>query len=137
MISWDDGNKETISFGFNRTVAKERKEWMLHNGTLDKRDIDPHAFSTKEDKNILQVSQTFQLKSKSNDHNDVEKYQPGAQCWLKYLVFDILYIDGPDSNKLIKSSCELYAKSNKKIQHENSGSIINLSLFDRKSILYK
>ena len=133
MISWDDGNKECIAFGYNRAVAKERKEWMEQNGCLDERDKDPHA-GREDELNILTVSES--RKSKSNKDSN-EDYQSGSSCWLKFVAFDILYIDGPDAFKLLEPLSCINNTSLMQNQCENLGSIINLPLYQRKSILYQ
>ena len=49
-----------------------------------------------------------------------------------FLVFDILYVDGPDAEKLISKSSHLFAKDDP----IRTGSIINMDYMQRKSILY-
>mmetsp|Transcript_30773 Transcript_30773/g.61126 ORF Transcript_30773/g.61126 Transcript_30773/m.61126 type:complete len:842 (+) Transcript_30773:330-2855(+) len=54
------------------------------------------------------------------------------QYWLKYVIFDVLYVDGPDATKLLSKSIHLLPKS----EIIKPGSIINYDLMRRKSVLY-
>jgi len=133
MISWDDGNKETIAFGHNRTVAKERKEWMQRNGFIQERDIDPHE-GFDDGLNILKVSNHSNMKT---NREGMEDPRAGSQCWLKYVIFDILYVDGQDAKKLIERSTCINEETLRTAQCVDLGSIMNLPLYQRKSLLYK
>ena len=80
----------------------------------------------------VSVEEVMPMKSIDNAEND-----SGSDCWLTYVTFDILYINGPDALKLIKSSNCIHEDSLIQAQCENLGSIMNLPTYQRKSILYK
>ena len=42
VIAWDNGRKETILFGANRSVAKFRREWCERHSQVDARDLGVH-----------------------------------------------------------------------------------------------
>jgi len=52
--------------------------------------------------------------------------------WLKYSIFDILYVAGPGAAELLSKSSHLLSKEELAIE----GSIINLTCMQRKSIIY-
>ena len=127
-------------------------------GTLDKRDLNLHKNDT--DINVMTVAKDKDLS------RSVDKYKPVAgvcddQYWLQYTgehyvsfltlrlhvllhsyksdllisvlpVFDILYVDGPDAKKLISKSSHLFAKDDP----IRTGSLINMDLMQRKSVLF-
>ena len=84
VISWDDGRKEAIPFGSNRTVANARRNWYQNHGLLDERDLDLHC--DDEDINVMQTSESKLRRSSLRDN------EQGAKCWLKYYIFDILFV---------------------------------------------
>jgi len=133
MVSWDDHKKEAIPFGGNRTVAKNRLEWMRRNGRID--DIDFKLHADDSDKNIMTpgvFSARYKKPARNQDAND-----PGSVCWLKFVLFDILYIGGPDKNKLFKDSgISLRELAPIVPERDGGGSVINLKLWERKSLLY-
>ena len=43
VVVWDDKEKVTLPFGWNRRVAKVRKDWLKRNGQLDPKDLNLHA----------------------------------------------------------------------------------------------
>ena len=130
IVAWDNVKKEHIPFGNNRTVANIRRVWLESRGEIDERDCNLHD-GQSEINTISNTRASVQLK---------EGEDPGSQCWLKFVVFDILYIGGPDSNELLKASCShltpqtspAYAKL-----ASMEGSIIDLDGYHRKSILYR
>lgn len=119
ILSWDNGKKENIPFGTNRTVAQARQSWMENEGLLDKRDLNLHA--GESDKNTIPAWGHQGIKSDS---------RIGSNCWLKYVLFDIIYVDGPGAHELMARSlgCDIEAVS--------TGSIVHLSCFERKKILF-
>eukprot|EP00978_Attheya_sp_CCMP212_P029441 scaffold104590_cov61-Attheya_sp.AAC.1 len=128
IISWDDARKEAIPFGVNRTIAKARGEWLRRHGKLE--DVDLNLHDEDEDVNVMSTAMFRGFdKPYERDKNDNED-EPGSDCWLKLVIFDILYVGGPDADKLLSSS---------KHPFENKispGSILNLDCFQRKKILY-
>lgn len=123
VISWDDGRKEVIPFGANRGVANDRRKYLFKHGLVEDRDLNHH--------------QNAQNVVNPNDDEVKEKGTPGnadyigRSCWLKYIVFDILYVGGPDAEKVISESTTLTGDD------LPTGSILKLSGFDRKKILYR
>lgn len=63
MVAWDDKQKITLPFGWNRRVAKVRKDWLKRNNELDPRDLDLHSGEI----DVNAVSDTTFV------HNDKEK----------------------------------------------------------------
>jgi hypothetical protein len=128
IISWDDARKEAIPFGVNRTIAEARGEWLRRHGKLE--DIDLNLHDEDEDVNVMSTAMFRGFdKPYERDKKDNED-EPGSDCWLKLVLFYILYVGGPDADKLLSL-----------IKHpfENKitpGSILNLDCFQRKKILY-
>ena len=128
MISWDDEHQEKIEFGFNRNVAKARRIWLQENNMIDDRDANLHC--DNEDDTMVATA--------NNLNNNKDDYS-GESCWLKYVIFDILYIDGPDADKLLNvinsATDPLSLRPGNKFN--TRGSIINTDLYHRKSILHE
>lgn len=124
VVAWDDGRKEIIPFGFNRAVAKSRKEWLHCNGGIDTRDIDPHG----ENNDGLRVVTTG--KDVDTDHRSSKK------CWLKYVVFDVLYMSGPDASRIMNGVFNgIIRKKESSYIIPHTGSLLNLDLYQRRAIL--
>jgi len=119
VLSWDNGKKEYVPFGTNRTVAQARKIYMEHHGLLEQRDLNLHA--GESDKNTMSASAQHVLSDPSI----------GGNCWLKYVLFDIIYVDGPGAKELLATALRCEAES------VSTGSIVHFSCFDRKKILFQ
>lgn len=128
MLSWDDLKKETVPFGENRGVAKLRKNWLRKHGKLDPRDNNIHSGSGDLDVNVVQDATLHFSKDQSVYGS---RPNPGCDVWLKYIVFDILYLGGPDAQKVIDDAFPFLEK-----KPTATGSIVNLDLMQRKRILY-
>ena len=126
IISWDNGRQEIIPFGVNRTVANDRRAWCAKQGLLEERDLNHHL--DEGDINVMNTSTFDKRRSAQGGPYDSE---PGAECWLKYVVFDVLYVGGPDAARLISEATTMEGDD------IATGSILNLSGFDRKKILYR
>lgn len=125
MIAWDNGRQEVIPFGSNRTVANDRRKWCYKHGLVEERDTNHHKDA--QDVDVYNPGDEYnKFRSSAGDDDTI-----GEQCWLKYIVFDILYVGGPDAEKIVAESTTLPAEK------LPAGSIINLSGFDRKKILYR
>jgi len=124
MIAWDNIDKENIYFGKNKTVAKMRRKWCALNGLIDERDLNLH-------KEVENHSAQAAIEDEGHDHDN--KPEAGADCWLKFVVFDILYVNGPDALRLLHCSNPY---KNDDSFHPNEGSLIHLDGFYRKNILY-
>lgn len=120
VIAWDNGKQETIPFGNNRTIALARQRWMESQGLVESRDRNLHEGQT--DLNVMKPAYV---------DGDVVETIAGSDCWLRYEVFDILYVGGPQAADLI-SSAALFPADEVKI-----GSIIHFNGFQRKRILHQ
>jgi hypothetical protein len=118
VLSWDNGRKEHARFGMNRAVAQARKMWMEETGLLEKRDLNLH--SRESNKNVMSASAEQPPKDSSM----------GRNCWLKYVLFDVLYVDGPSAHALLSLAlgCD--------VANNINGSMVHLSCFERKRILH-
>mmetsp|Transcript_12719 Transcript_12719/g.22300 ORF Transcript_12719/g.22300 Transcript_12719/m.22300 type:complete len:877 (-) Transcript_12719:136-2766(-) len=125
MIAWDASENKPIPFGSNRAVAEMNRNQRQRDGTLDKRDIGLHKNET--DINVMTVA-----KAKGYGTSKTLDGVPGNDYWLQYVVFDILYVDGPGAKDLISKSSHLFAKD----EPIRTGSLINMDCMQRKSILY-
>ena len=137
IIAWDDTKGEVIPFGNNRTVAKVRREYLGSKGLLDPRDM-AHE---DEDLNVVSVGlgDAF-IRSNKDNTNILQVESPGKSCWLKFVVFDCLYVGGPDASKLIPKACaHLTPPSSPDYERvsQMNGSIINLTGYHRRAILYE
>lgn len=56
----------------------------------------------------------------------------GEECWLQFVVFDILYVDGEGAAQVLAESVSKGINS-----PPTPGSLIHLDLFERKKILYR
>jgi len=132
VIAWDNARKETIPFGANRAVAKCRREWCELNGQIDARDLGVHEDET-EGLNVMSVADSAVFERPLSLDNGTQPEEPGKHCWLKFVVFDILYVGGPDAQKAIEESCGFFSRNPIPAM---SGSILNSPLCARKCILH-
>jgi hypothetical protein len=123
VISWDNARQENIPFGINRNVAIQRRMWLERNGLLDKCDVNLHE--GVDDINVMQI------RAEKTNRIPADESEAGADCWLKFIVFDILYVGGPDAAKLISEQAPALNGD------VPTGSILNLDGFERKKILYR
>jgi hypothetical protein len=129
VVSWDNEKMETIPFGVNRAIAKSRKGYMKKNGLLDERDLDLHR---DEKEGVTVMTDALGAGFDKNVSFD-EGITPGKEVWLKYMVFDILYLGGPDASKVMEDAFTPFQK--KDLKPPNVGSILNLDLWKRRRIL--
>lgn len=97
-------------------------------GTLDERDLNLHANESEINVLTIAKSEAWKRSNSGIEANDC----PDDQYWLKYVIFDIIYVDGPDAVELLSKSSHLFPKN----ECIRPGSIINFDLMRRKSILY-
>jgi DNA ligase-4 len=119
VVAWDNGKQETVPFGNNRTIALARERWMDSHGLLEERDKNLHDGQT--DLNVMK---------RAFHDGDVVESVAGSECWLRYEVFDVLYVGGPAAVELISTAAALPKES------VEPGSIIHLNGFQRKRILH-
>jgi ATP-dependent DNA ligase len=130
--SWDNGRQELIPFGNNRTVANCRKGYLARHLLLDKRDLNLHA-DAPTDSSIMRATDEFKFQTQSAAKIREADEDPGKECWLQFVCFDVLYVGGPDANKLFHD-CGF---SDNKTVSKHEGSITHLPLLQRKKILYR
>lgn len=133
VISWDDVKKKTISFGYNRGVAKTRRDFMRRNGLLDLRDTNLHNDEKEEEGMKIMTDALTAGFDKGREIEFDEGIEPGKGVWLKYVVFDILYLGGPEATKVISDAFDPFQCSS--LIPPNTGSILNLDLWKRRRIL--
>lgn len=130
VVSWDNGRMETVQFGRNRGIAKARREYMSKNGLLDSRDIDLHNDQEDEDLNIMTDATTAGFDKDLVFDPGVE---PGKDHWLKYAIFDILYLGGPDAARVMEDAFRPLQCD--QLKGGSTGSMINLDLWKRRRIM--
>lgn len=145
VIAWDNVRKETIPFGANRAVAKCRREWCQRHGEIDDKDLRTHENDGDEGLNVLSTAESAMFEtSRSTSGSGADD---GRDCWLKFVVFDILYVGGPDASKAREEACGFFhhnstastTNSTTSIPtptQSSSGSILNYPLCARKCILH-
>jgi hypothetical protein len=124
VLAWDNSKQETVPFGSNRTVAKFRQKYMKERGLCDKRDVGLHEDDTEH--KAMNASNT------RDDKKDQSFESVGAECWLLFVAFDVVYIDGPGAADLLSQSVSQHITPRPK-----PGSIIKLDSFERKKLLYR
>lgn len=122
--SWDDKRKILVPFGENRTVAGYRRAFLRHEGMLDDRDME--KVHDDDDATVMRTApDNYSDKTTSLEDQIIR----GKHLWLKFVAFDILYVNGIDKSRLLRD-CGLD-------EIGNDGSLINLPLLQRKQILYQ
>ena len=122
VLAWDNAKKETVPFGNNRTVAKLRRQWMGSQGLLDERDQNVHQGEV----DIREYPMKMDFANKDALFPDLA----GRDCWLQFIVFDVLYVDGPRAQEFLATTVSPFLKV-------APGSIISLDGLERKKILYR
>lgn len=124
VIAWDNTKQETVPFGNNRTIAKFRHKYMKERGECDARDEGLHKDDT--DQKAMNEFKT------SNGKTDEAYEMAGAECWLQFIAFDVVYIDGPGAADLLNQSVSQHV-----MPRPEPGPIIYLDSFERKKLLYR
>jgi len=125
LIAWDGRKQDVIPFGQNKTVAKARRLYLNSKGILDDRDLDLHDGSSER---VLTVSAMDSFASGNVDLDYV-----GYNCWLKYVVFLMCSTLAEDAEKVLQECLAPFFSQPCDIP--KSGSIIDLELFKRRTIL--
>lgn len=120
--SWDNSNQSLVPFGENRTVAGYRRAYLKRHGGINILDENLHA---EDDITAMRTANDFFRDTTTSMEEQVAR---GENLWLKFMAFDILYIDGPDATRLL-DDCSL--------ANVEVGSIVRLPLMRRKQILYR
>ena len=124
VIAWDSVREETVPFGSNRTIAKLRADWMARKGLLDDRDKGMHDGDNNN--KSMNTSNSFM------DKNTTIDMDAGNECWLQYIIFDLIYVDGPDADTLLSQTISEHITP-----RPTPGSVIHLEATERKALLYK
>jgi hypothetical protein len=122
--SWDDTKKSLVPFGENRTVASYRRAYLKHEGLVDPIDTNYHP-DRRNDPNVMRTTSQWN----KVELNPEEQASRGRRFWLKFMAFDVLYVEGDDARRLL-DDCGVSSDV-------PTGSIINLPLLERKQILYR
>ncbi len=125
ILAYDAGRKETIPFGQNRTVANLRRQWMQRSNMVDERDTLRHD-ADKHD-NIITTNHVANRMHMSSDAD-----LAGEECWLQFVAFDILYINGPDASRLLEETVSSHI-----VPRPEPGAITSLDGIERKRLLYR
>jgi hypothetical protein len=97
---------------------------MKQKGLCDKRDEGLHDDDTEH--------KAMNASDRRDSKNDESFESVGAECWLLFVAFDVVYIDGPGAADLLSQSVSQHITPRPK-----AGSIINLDSFERKKLLYR
>jgi DNA ligase-4 len=129
--AWDDGRRQLIPFGSNRTVAINRQYFLKKYGLLETIDMNLHENpdGSITDPNVQRVGDALRFLKDQSEQFDSE-HEPGKECWLQYLIFDILYVDGPDAKQLLQD-CLMDDSA------ITPGSLTSYTLMQRKLILHQ
>eukprot|EP00804_Cyclotella_cryptica_P001192 CCRYP_017014-RA/>CCRYP_017014-RA protein AED:0.02 eAED:0.02 QI:1471/0.88/0.9/1/0.55/0.5/10/2775/629 len=130
IVAWDAYENKAVPFGTNRAVAELRRNQREMDGTLDARDCNLHRDA--RDANVMSLSKDKLFKHLGSVETKQIRESSPEQYWLKYVIFDILYVDGPGAMELISKSGDLFPQN----EAISTGSIVNFDLMRRKSILY-
>ena len=92
-----------------------------------------HIDDEKRDAGTIAVAQTG--KQQRLDGNN-----EGQHVWLKFIIFDIIYIDGPDAKHLMRNALTPFYRDASSHELEQiihtGGSILDIDLHQRKQLLY-
>jgi hypothetical protein len=97
---------------------------MKQKGLCDKRDEGLHDDDIEH--------KAMNASDRRDSKNDESFESVGAECWLLFVAFDVVYIDGPGAADLLSQSVSQHITP-----RPTPGSIINLDSFERKKLLYR
>lgn len=91
ILAWDAHENKAVPFGTNRAVAEMRRNQRAADGTLDERDCNLHKDA--RDANVMSLAKEKSFKHlDSAGINQMKETTSSDQYWLKYVVFDIIYV---------------------------------------------
>mmetsp|Transcript_7253 Transcript_7253/g.11900 ORF Transcript_7253/g.11900 Transcript_7253/m.11900 type:complete len:1401 (+) Transcript_7253:1066-5268(+) len=125
VLAWDTEENKPVPFGANRAVAEMQRARNMRDGISDDRDWKVHENETGI--NVMTLARDKQFGNQRNPQAADDR-----TLWLKYSIFDILYVAGPGTAELMSKSSHLLSKEELAME----GSIINLDCMQRKSIIY-
>lgn len=125
VIAWDNRTKTTVPFGDNRSIAKARRIYLDRIGGLDERDLNCHLNDIE--RNVYTIGNDDIATGKSKYDAD-----DGEHVWLRFIIFDILYLSGKDAAFVLENACRHLSE----IPQTRSGSLIDFDLMHRKKLLY-
>mmetsp|Transcript_12366 Transcript_12366/g.24742 ORF Transcript_12366/g.24742 Transcript_12366/m.24742 type:complete len:850 (+) Transcript_12366:105-2654(+) len=125
VLAWNTEENKPVPFGANRTIAEIQRARNVKDGISDDRDWKVHENETGI--NVMALARDKQFGSQKTPVTFDDR-----SLWLKYSIFDILYVAGPGAAELLSKSSHLLSKEELAIE----GSIINLTCMQRKSIIY-
>ena len=126
ILAWG-GEQIGNQFGLNRTVAKKRREWLESRGLVDDRDKNLH--DGDDQFKAMNLGSFSKGKAKQVE---LEDDVSGADVWLTYVVFDVLYLDGRGAEEFINDTVSDYI-----CPRPSAGSLITLNAMERKKLLYR
>ena len=125
ILAYDAVRQETVPFGQNRTVANLRRRWMQRSGLIDDRDTLRHD-ADKHD-NIIATNHVA-----NRMHSSTDSELAGEECWLQFVAFDILFIDGPDASRLLEETVSSHIQP-----RPLPGAVTSLDGIERKRLLHR
>lgn len=126
VVAWDNERQETVPYGNNRTIANLRRIYMEREGLIDERDANQHV----NDEVVKTSRPSVGLRIDGN--GSMEHELAGKECWLCFVVFDIIYFDGPGASSFLSGTVSSYIHP-----RPNPGPIVDLPLMERKKLLYR
>lgn len=93
VVAWDALENKAVPFGTNRAVAELRRNQRLASGTLDERDCNLHKDT--RDANVMTIAKekAFAItRNTTGEAMQIRESSAPEQYYLKYVVFDILYV---------------------------------------------
>lgn len=94
----------------------DSRDWGLHNDDVDS--------------NIMKATHFSKDATQRGDSDGIAL--AGQECWLQFVAFDILYLDGPDAASFLEETVSPHVKD-----RPRPGSIAHLELMERKRLLYR
>lgn len=96
---------------------------MEENGLCDDRDFDIHKDSEFKS---MHAGNTF------SDADTDPHVRVGEVCWIMFVAFDLIYIDGPTASGIIEETVSDFVKP-----RPSPGSLCNLCALERKKLLHR